>query len=208
MDPEKVARERMVRDQIEHRGVSDPRVLEALRNIPRDRFVPEDLRGDAYADGPLPIGYDQTISQPYIVALMTEMLRIAPGDRVLEIGTGSGYQTAVLAELAEEVFTVELVAALAESARERLERFGYGNIRYRVGNGWKGWPEKAPFNKVIVTAAASEIPGALVEQLREGGRLVVPVGCEHQELMEGEKRHGILEKTRKIAVRFVPLVNP
>jgi len=207
-DSERAARERMVAEQIESRGIRDPRVLEAFRTVPRHRFVPENFQDEVYADGPLPIGYDQTISQPYIVAYMTDSLAIDPEDRVLEIGTGSGYQTAVLAELAREVFTVELVHALAAAAEERLRMLGYKNIFFRTGNGWDGWAEQAPFDKVIVTAAAPEIPEPLVQQLKEGGRLIIPVGREQQVLMEGEKCHGILKKDWKIPVRFVPLINP
>ncbi len=200
-------RERMVAEQIERRGVRDARVLAAMREVPRHLFISEELRDLAYDDEPLSIGYAQTISQPYIVAYMTELLRPRKEDRVLEIGTGSGYQTAVLAELVSEVFTVELVKPLAGIAEKRLQELGYANIRFRTGNGWHGWPEKAPFDKVIVTAAPEEIPQPLVDQLKEGGRLVIPVGLGTQELIEGEKRHGILEKARKIAVRFVPLLN-
>lgn len=205
----KQAREQMVKEQIASRAIGDPRVLKAMRKIPRHLFVPEKLRDDAYSDEPLPIGWDQTISQPYIVAYMTEALRLKQTDRILEIGTGSGYQTALLAELAAEVYTVEMVEPLATTAQERLQKLKYTNIHFRIGNGWNGWPEAAPFDKVTVAAAApSEIPPALIEQMKEGGRIVIPVGRETQELIEGEKRHGILKETRKIAVRFVPFLNP
>jgi protein-L-isoaspartate(D-aspartate) O-methyltransferase len=203
----KKERERMVTEQIERRGVRDARVLAAMRKVPRHSFISEELRDLAYDDEPLSIGYAQTISQPYIVAYMTEILKLRKDDRVLEIGTGSGYQTAILAELASEVFTVELVKPLAGIAEKRLQELGYANIRFRIGNGWNGWSEEAPFDKVIVTAAPEEIPQPLIDQLKERGRLVIPVGLGTQELIEGEKRHGILEKDRKIAVRFVPLVN-
>lgn len=204
---EEIARERMVAEQIENRGVCNPRILEAMRTVPRHKFVLDRFRDEAHADGPLPIGYEQTISQPYIVAYMTESLRIVPEDRVLEIGTGSGYQTAVIAELAKEVYSIEIVEALAVTAAERLQELGYKNIHFRTGNGCVGWPEEAPFDKVIVTAAAVKIPDALIQQLKEGGRIVIPVGREHQEIMEGEKSHGILKKNWKIPVRFVPLVD-
>jgi len=200
-------RERMVREQIENRGVRDVRVLEAMRKVPRHWFVPEGDRDAAHEDRPLPVGYQQTISQPYIVAYMTEMLQIGGADRVLEIGTGTGYQTAVLAELAKEVFTVEIVEPLSLAARGLLRKLGFGNIYFRVGNGWDGWPDAAPFDKVIVTAAAREVPQALIEQLKDGGRMMIPVGSEVQELIEGVKCHGILKKDRKIPVRFVPLVS-
>lgn len=201
-------REAMVREQIESRGISDIFVLAAMRKVARHLFVPKAYQDEAYEDGPIPVGHDQTISQPYIVAYMTELLGLTKQDRVLEIGTGSGYQTAILAELAKEVFSVEVIASLALAAQEKLRGLNYQNIRCRIGNGWEGWPEEAPFDKVIVTAAPPVIPSSLVEQLRNGGCIVVPVGQQSQELVEGEKRHGILKETRKIPVRFVPLINP
>jgi len=204
----KAERDRMVAEQIERRGVRDAQVLAAMRKVPRHFFISGELLDLAYDDEPISIGYAQTISQPFIVAYMTELLHLRKGDRVLEIGTGSGYQTAVLAELVSEVFTVELVKPLAGIAEKRLQELGYTNIRFRVGDGGRGWPDAAPFDRVIVTAAPAEIPHALVDQLKEGGRLVIPVGLGDQELIEGEKHHGILEETRKIAVRFVPLVRP
>ncbi len=207
-DPLRRERERMVNEQILRRGIRDVRVLEAIREVPRHRFVPEADRGAAYDDGPLPVGYQQTISQPYIVAYMTEMLQLSSGDRVLEIGTGTGYQTAVLAKLAAEVYTVEIVEPLGSAARMLLQQLGYRNIHFKIGNGWNAWPEAAPFDKVIVTAVAPEVPPALIDQLKDGGRLVMPVGSQVQELIEGVKRHGILEKTRQIPVRFVPLISP
>lgn len=201
-------RERMVADQIERRGIRDLRVLAAMRKVARHLFVPEEYQGHAYDDEPVPIGQDQTISQPYIVAYMTECLQLSNKDRVLEIGTGSGYQSAILAELAQDVYSVELVESLSGAAQEKFRELNYINIHCRIGNGWKGWPEEAPFDKVIVTAAASEIPEDLIKQLKDGGRMILPVGQQTQELIEGEKRHGILQKTRKIAVRFVPLHKP
>ncbi|OQA55884.1 MAG: Protein-L-isoaspartate O-methyltransferase [Candidatus Omnitrophica bacterium ADurb.Bin277] len=196
----------MVGAQIEPRGIRDERVLQAMRKVPRRLFVPEDLWDAAYEDRPLEIGAGQTISQPYIVAYMTECLGVESSDSVLEIGTGSGYQTAILAELASQVYTVEIIENLARTAKERLEDLGYNNIRFRVDNGRKGWPDEAPFDKIIVTAASDEIPPGLIEQLREGGRMILPVGVASQELIEGEKQHGTFQTHRKIAVRFVPLV--
>lgn len=200
------AREAMVAEQIEMRGIRDPKVTAMMRYVPRHLFVPAESIENAYSDEPLPIGHGQTISQPYIVAYMTEVLDIRPSDRVLEVGTGSGYQTAVLAGLAAEVYTIELVESLAQDARTRLEVLEFRNIRFRIGDGRKGWPEAAPFDKIIVTAAPDTIPKALIEQLKEGGKIVIPVGTQTQEIIEGEKRHEILEKHRKIAVRFVPLL--
>lgn len=199
------ARERMVRQQIEARGVRDPRVLEAMRKVPRHLFVPSSLQSHAYDDTPLPIGHQQTISQPYIVAFMSESLELKPGQRVLEIGTGSGYQAAVLAELAREVFSIEIVEPLAKEADERLKELGYTNIKLRVGDGYRGWPEAAPFDAIMVTAAPDHVPPALIEQLAEGGRLVLPVGRLLQELVrirrtpEGPRRESLLP------VRFVPM---
>jgi len=198
-------REEMVSEQIASRGVRDGRVLEAMRKVPRERFVrPEDI-GLAFYDGPLSIGHGQTISQPYIVAYMTEALRLKPTDRILEIGTGSGYQTAVLAELAHEVYTVEIVEPLAKRAREILKTLGYDNIHFRVGDGSEGWPEEAPFDAVIVTAAPSYVPEKLVEQLVDGGRMVVPVGAYEQYLELVEKEGEKVKRSRLIGVRFVPM---
>ena len=166
----------MVRDQIEARGIRDARVLEAMRQVPRHLFVPETLRSQAYEDYPLPIGHDQTISQPYIVAYMSETLAVGPGRRVLEIGTGSGYQAAVLAEMGVEVYTVEIVEPLARTAARTLASLGYSTVHTRVGDGYGGWPEHAPFDAVIVTAAPDHVPKPLIEQLAVGGRLVIPVG--------------------------------
>ncbi len=201
-----VEREQMVRQQIESRGIHDPRVLATMKKVPRHWFVPDEYQNEAYDDEPVLIGYEQTISQPYIVAYMTEVLRLEERDKVLEIGTGSGYQTVVLAELVESVYTVEVIKPLALAAQKRFETLNYRNIHCRIGNGWEGWAEAAPFDKMIVTAAPLKIPPDLIAQLKECGRMIIPVGRQQQELIEGEKRHGILEETRKIAVRFVPFV--
>ena len=199
------ARERMVEEQIEARGIKDSLVLAAMRKVPRHLFVPERYRSEAYADHPLPIGYGQTISQPYIVAYMTEALRLKGGEKVLEIGTGSGYQAAVLAEIADSVFTIEIIPELAESARERLRRLGYKNIFVLCGDGYRGWPEHAPFDAIIVTAAPDHIPGPLVEQLKVGGRMVIPVGSVYQELFLVVKTERGVEKRSLLPVRFVPM---
>ena len=195
----------MVREQFEARGISDPRVLAALRKVPRELFVPPDRRDLAYEDRPLPIGHGQTISQPYIVALMTE-LAIAPGNRrALDVGTGSGYQAAVLAELVPEVYTIEFIPELAAAARVPLEK--YGNVRWRCGDGQEGWPEAAPFDAIIAACAALEIPEALIEQLAPGGRLVVPTGSTFQELVLVERdADGTLRRSTHGGVAFVPMV--
>jgi len=198
----------MVNSQIRARGVRDTKVLEAMEKVPRHLFVPEAMRGGAYADEPLPIGEGQTISQPYIVAYMTEALGLKRGDRVLEIGTGSGYQTAVLAEVAREVFTIEIIESLSERARGILGGLGYANIRFRAGDGSKGWPEEAPFDAIIVTAAAAEVPRVLEEQLRPSGTMVVPVGTGFQELLLIRRLKKGLKRQRLLSVRFVPLVTP
>lgn len=201
------ARAKMVRQQLEARGIKDKRVLAAMRRVPRHEFVPEHFRASAYDDCPLPIGHGQTISQPYIVAFMTEQLRPLPTDRVLEIGTGSGYQAAVLAELVAEVYTIEIIEPLAERARTTLARLGYTNVTVRVGDGHKGWPEKAPFDAIIVTCAPEDIPQPLVDQLKDGGRMIIPVGpLWDQELVLLEKKQGRLTRTDVLAVRFVPMV--
>ena len=199
------ARERMVVDQIQSRGVRDPRVLAAMRSVPRHLFVPRALLADAYADHPLPIGSEQTISQPYIVAFMTEALGLQGGDRVLEIGTGSGYQAAVLSGIVKNVFTIEIVEALAAEAKERLARLGYSNVQVRAGDGYLGWPEEAPFDAIMVTAAAPRIPEPLKQQLKDGGRLVIPVGDVEQELILLTKRGARFEERRVLPVRFVPM---
>ena len=183
----------MVQQQIVMRGVTAPRLLAALRKAPRDAFVPEPVRDLSYSDQPLPIGYDQTISQPYIVALMTEKLELKPTDRVLEIGTGSGYQAAILGELAAEVYTIEIVEPLGKTAAATLQRLGYKNVHLRIGDGYKGWPEHAPYDAVIVTCAPEKVPQPLVDQLKDGGRMVIPVGERFaQQLYLLEKKNGQL----------------
>lgn len=197
---------KMVESQIAARGIRDERLLSALRKVPRHEFVPTIEKLMAYSDGPLPIGYGQTISQPYIVALMTELLKVDPSDKVFEVGTGSGYQAAVLAEMVKEVYTIEIVEPLYEQAKNRLAKLGYHNVHVRLGDGTKGWPEAAPFDKMIVTAAGLKIPDTLIQQLREGGRLVMPVGEVDQVLVVGEKQNNALKTYESIPVRFVPLV--
>jgi protein-L-isoaspartate(D-aspartate) O-methyltransferase len=200
-------REGMVREQIERRGVKSAAVLEAMRATPRHLFVPLALRRSAYGDHPLPVGHGQTISQPYIVASMTEMLGVRAGDKVLEIGTGTGYQTAVLARLAGRVYSLEIVEALARDAAARLKEMGYTNVEARAGDGYQGWPEEAPFDRIIVTAAPPELPAKLVEQLKSGGRLVAPVGREWQELVVVDKdRNGRVRQRAEYPVMFVPMV--
>ncbi|MCI0622411.1 MAG: protein-L-isoaspartate(D-aspartate) O-methyltransferase [Acidobacteria bacterium] len=204
-------RHAMVDEQVLRRGVEDPRVLDALRKVPRHLFVPAHLQRLAYEDHPLPIGLGQTISQPYIVALMTELARVKPNDTVLEIGTGSGYQAAVLSVLAKRIFTIEYLAELGESARQRLRELGYSNVEVRIGDGFRGWPERQPFGAILVTAASQEVPQPLIEQLRAGGRLVIPVGgqSEAQTLQVIEKdASGAVSRRNVIPVRFVPLVRP
>lgn len=199
------ARERMVRDQIAQRGVSDARVLAAMRRVPRHEFVPEAEREHAYEDRPLPIGFRQTISQPYVVAAMSAAIELGGGEKVLEIGTGSGYQAAVLAELAAEVYTIELVPELAERAGRDLARLGYTNVHVRSGDGYRGWPEQAPFDAVVVTAAPDHVPPALIEQLAVGGRMVLPVGDLDQELLRIRKDEDGLHRESLMGVRFVPM---
>ena len=196
----------MVETQIRARGVRDERVLGVMGKVPRHLFVPESLRRSAYADEQLPIGEGQTISQPYIVAYMTESLALEGGEKVLEIGTGSGYQTAVLAEIAGTVFTVEIVETLARRARTVLDGLGYANIHYRVGDGTAGWPEEAPFDAVIVTAAAATLPKALEDQLALGGRMIAPVGAGAQELVLVRRERTGIRRESLLSVRFVPLV--
>jgi protein-L-isoaspartate(D-aspartate) O-methyltransferase len=198
----------MVEEQLVARGVRNERVLAAMRKVPRDEFVPENLRAQAYEDHPLPIGEGQTISQPYIVAFMTEILDPQPGQRVLEVGTGSGYQAAVLAELAGEVYTIELLPALAESARARLERLGYRNVHVKAGDGYLGWPEKGPFDAVIVTCGAKDVPPPLFEQLKPGGKMVIPVGDawgEQSLRVVTKGPHGERQERDVLPVQFVPL---
>ena len=202
------ARQQMVSEQIEARGrgVKDERVLEAMREVPRHEFVPEEMRKYAYEDRPLPIGHGQTISQPYIVAFMTEALDPRPGDRVLEVGTGSGYQAAVLARLVKEVYSIEIVEPLGESAKETMKRLGYDNVHVRIGDGYKGWPEEAPFDAIIVTCAPDHIPQPLIDQLAVGGRMIIPVGG-----MFGQNLHLMIrtedgvEEQKVLPVRFVPM---
>jgi protein-L-isoaspartate(D-aspartate) O-methyltransferase len=203
------ARERMVAEQLRARGIEDARVLQAMREVPRHQFVPVDLVREAYADMPLPIGHGQTISQPYIVALMTALARPQPSDKALEVGTGSGYHAAVLSRVVGHVYTIELVEPLARQAATRLA--GYANVTTRVGDGYAGWPEEAPFDVMLVTAAPAEVPPRLIEQLKPGGRLVIPVGAtsDVQELRLIEKRaDGTLRERSVAPVRFVPLVKP
>ena len=198
-------RARMVDEQLRARDIRDPRVLDAMLKVPRDRFVPVHLRGQAYIDSPLPIGYDQTISQPYIVAFMTQSLKVAPGDRILEIGTGSGYQAAILGLLAKEVYTIEIVQPLAERARATLAEQGYRNVHVRHGNGYLGWPEHAPFDRIMVTAAPDEVPPALIEQLKVGGLMAIPVGSVTQELRILRRTTTGVETLDTLPVRFVPM---
>ncbi|HHI97526.1 MAG TPA: protein-L-isoaspartate(D-aspartate) O-methyltransferase [Thermodesulfatator atlanticus] len=201
------ARERMVNTQIAARGIRDPRVLAAMRKVPRHLFVDEALKDQAYGDYPLPIGEGQTISQPYIVALMTEALELKGPEKVLEVGTGSGYQAAILAELARWVYSIERYPSLAQRAKRILEKLGYHNVIIKVGDGTKGWPEAAPFDAIIVTAAGPKIPEPLIAQLKDGGRLVMPVGDEwSQYLIKVTKRGDELIKENLGAVRFVKLV--
>ncbi|RLD17690.1 MAG: hypothetical protein DRI36_03190 [Caldiserica bacterium] len=202
----KMLRERMVKEQIIARGVKDKKVLDAMLKVPREEFVPESERKYAYGDYPLSIGCGQTISQPYIVALMTELLELKKDDRVLEIGTGSGYQAAILAEIAKEVYTIEIIPELSKRAQRVLEKLGYKNIKFKIGDGFLGWKEYAPFDKIIVTCAPKEIPQPLIVQLKNGGKLVIPVGEEFQELKVIEKRKGKIIEKNVIPVRFVPML--
>ena len=209
-DPYQKQREQMVREQIEARGVRKREVLGVLRAVPRHLFVPSDMVAHAYEDHPLPIGHGQTISQPYIVAFMTELLEVNKTHRVLEIGTGSGYQAAVLSLVTGAVYTIEIVQPLGEQAAKLLKRLGYGNVEVKIGNGYLGWPEKAPFDRIILTAAPPEIPTALVEQLKPGGKLVAPVGERRfgQDLVVLEKSSSGKVTTKKVLpVAFVPMVN-
>jgi protein-L-isoaspartate(D-aspartate) O-methyltransferase len=203
-------RQHMVAQQLKARDITDPRVLAAMGTVLRHRFVPAYLTSLAYSDQPLPIGFGQTISQPYIVALMTQWAEVKPGEKVLEVGTGSGYQAAVLAELTDRVFSIELKPELAESAKTRLRDLGYERIQLRCGDGYQGWPEEAPFDAILVTATAPEMPQALKEQLKEGGRLVIPVGPPGfvQQLLRLRKVKGELKEAERLPVRFVPLVKP
>lgn len=204
----KTLREKMVKEQIEARGIKDKKVLEAMRKVPRHEFVEDYLKPHAYKDMPLPIGLGQTISQPYIVALMTELLQIERGDKVLEVGTGSGYQAAILAETTDEVYTIEIFEELGEKARERLKRLGYKNINVKIADGYYGWEEYAPFDAIIVTCAAEHVPPPLLRQLKEGGKMCIPVGgpFQIQTLMLIEKKNGKIISKSILPVRFVPML--
>jgi protein-L-isoaspartate(D-aspartate) O-methyltransferase len=199
-------RQRMVEQQLKARGIKDQRVLAAMAKMPREEFIPADERIGAYEDGPLPIDYGQTISQPYIVAFMTEQLRPKPTDRVLEIGSGSGYQAAILAEVVTDVYTIEIIEPLAKSAEATMQRLGYKNVHIKVGDGYQGWPEEAPFDAVIVTCAPENVPQPLIDQLQNGGRMVIPVGERFaQQLYLLEKKNGRLKESATLPVRFVPM---
>jgi len=200
-------RESMVEVQIRARGVNDEKVLAAMRKVPRHLFVPEELRPFAHGDEPLPIGEAQTISQPYIVGYMTEALELSGGEKVLEVGTGSGYQTAVLAEIVRQVFTVELIGALSEKARALLQALGYSDIYSKVGDGTLGWEENAPFDAIMVTAAAAAVPKRLQEQLGPNGRMIIPVGAGFQELFLITRERRGFRKKKLLPVRFVPLIS-
>jgi len=200
-------RQRMVQQQLKAHGIKNERVLAAMAKVAREEFIPAGARVEAYEDGPLPIGYDQTISQPYIVAFMTDQLRPKRSDRVLEIGTGSGYQAAILAELVTEVYTIEIVEPLAKAAEATLQRLGYKNVHLKVGDGYKGWQEEAPFDAIIVTCAPDKVPQPLVDQLKDGGRMVIPVGERFaQQLYLLEKKNGQLKESVTLPVRFVPML--
>ena len=200
-------REQMVETQLKSRDIRNERVLEAMKKVPRHLFMPASVRQYAYVDSPIPIGQSQTISQPYIVALMTQTVDPKPGDRSLEVGTGSGYQAAVLGELVQEVYTIEIIPDLAERAEKALAELGYDNVEVRQGDGYQGWPEKAPFDIILITAAPEEIPQPLIDQLAEGGRLVVPVGPqgEVQTLTLVTKEKGEVKRAYITDVRFVPM---
>jgi protein-L-isoaspartate(D-aspartate) O-methyltransferase len=196
----------MVENQLISRGIHDSRIIKAMLRVPRHKFVPEGLRKLAYSDNPLPIGMEQTISQPYIVALMTELLKLkGGGEKVLEVGTGSGYQAAILAEVGCEVFTIEILESLSAKAEEILKSLGYGNINYKIGDGYRGWPEHAPFDAIIVTAASKHIPEPLIEQLKVNGKMVIPIGDQYQELLLIIKTDKGIEKRTITPVRFVPM---
>jgi len=198
----------MVQQQLVTRGINDQRVLAAMAKVPREEFVAPESRAVTYEDGPLPIGYGQTISQPYIVAFMTEQLRAKPTDRVLEVGTGSGYQAAILAELVSDVYSIEIVDPLAKNAEATLQRLGYKNVHVKVGDGYQGWPEQGPFDAIIVTCAPDKVPQLLVDQLTDGGRMVIPVGDRFaQQLYLLEKKNGQLKQSATLPVRFVPMTS-
>ncbi len=199
-------REKMVEEQIIKRGIQDPSVIEAVRKVERHHFLPEDSKSLAYGDHPVAIGYEQTISQPFIVAYMTQAAKLGLTDKVLEIGTGSGYQAAILAEIVKEVYTVEIVKPLAETAQKRLQQLGYKNIFVKHGDGYLGWPGHAPFDVIMVTAAPTEIPSKLVEQLKVGGRMILPIGSVFQELYVIIRTAEGFKKEALLPVRFVPMV--
>jgi len=205
-DPYKQDRESMVHTQIENRGVRDESTLDAMRKVKRHMFVPEDYKDEAYDDRPLPIGYGQTISQPYIVAYMTEIINPHPNDKVLEIGTGSGYQAAILSEIVDSVFTIEIITELSTAAQKRLKNLGYRNVVVKNSDGYYGWKEHSPFDAIVVTAATEYVPPPLIEQLKEGGKMVIPVGSPFftQTLMLVEKENGKVKTKSLIPVRFVP----
>lgn len=207
-DPFAAQRTRMVRDQLRSRGIREQAVLAAMARVPRHRFVPAIHQDESYADHPVPIGFDQTISQPYIVAYMTEAAQVSPGEKVLEVGTGSGYQAAVLGELAREVYTIEIIPELASGARTLLEELGYRNVHVRTGDGYAGWKEHAPFDAIVVTAAPDHVPQALVDQLAVNGRMVIPVGTGEQEMRVITRTTKGVTHQSTLRVRFVPLVRP
>ncbi len=200
-------REKMIEVQIAGRGIKNAKVLDAMGKVPRHFFVPEELSDSAYADGPLPIGAGQTISQPYIVAYMTEILELGGAERVLEVGTGSGYQTAVLAEIVKDVFTIEVVSTLSQRAQDVLKSLGYANIQFKIGDGTRGWKDFAPYDAIMVTAAPGSVPKVLQEQLQVGGRMIIPIGVDYQELVLVRREEKTFKETRLLPVRFVPLVS-
>jgi protein-L-isoaspartate(D-aspartate) O-methyltransferase len=204
-DDLQAARRRQMVEVVRSRGVGDQRVLDAMGQVPRHLFVPERVRPQAYEDFPLPIGSQQTISQPYIVALMTSLLDLKGGERVLEIGTGSGYQAAVLSKVAGEVYTIEILGSLSDAAQKAIGALGYGNIHFRVGDGYAGWPDAAPFDGILVTAAPEKVPQPLLDQLKVGGKLVIPVGSFFQDLLVYTKTANGIERKNVIPVRFVPM---
>ena len=205
-DDRKADRDKMVKEQIEARGINDQVILEAMRRVLRHRLVPDDQKGNAYIDSPLPIGEGQTISQPYLVAYMTEMIKPKEGMKILEIGTGSGYQAAVLAEIVDEVYTLEIVPELGQKAEKTLKELGYENIHVRVADGYNGWEEQASFDAIVVTAAADHIPPSLIQQLKDGGRMIIPIdsGDPAQQLVLVEKKRGKVTTKNILPVRFVP----